>query len=187
MGRRRGGRSGDLAQPGRPRRQRSSPDKKSGTHVYGLDGKSRAFDPAAQITCIGELAAAACGGASDATISRQRGWLYGSHPAHDPYGRCRRRAVWLCLWQAEEAISLLRVEGGRRAQVRLDIGGRRPPPESLRSIKIQTQTEGEWSIPAPDAIGVKRWRYLRFDARASAPSAGALVAGSRELVASVEG
>jgi 3-phytase len=176
-------------------------DKKAGLHVYGLDGKSRFFDPAGQLNNV-DLATlpdgrvlVAASDRNDLTQAQLRlYWLapsgtltsYGAVPggAGEGYG--------LCLWQSGTttyAYSVLK--DGTVEQVRIDTTGEAARGETVRTMKIATQTEGCVVDPRTRTlyVGEEMVGIWRFGAAADAPVAGELVArvDGQHLTADVEG
>lgn len=176
-------------------------DKKAGLHVYGLDGKSRAFDPAGHLNNVdlvelpdGRVLVVASD-RNELTAARLR--LYWLTPTGElaPYGTApggAGEAYGLCLWQAEEAIYAFSVlKGGDVHQVRLDLTGSTAAGTITRSLKIPTQTEGCVVDPRTRTlyVGEEGAGIWRFDAKADASTTGEVVArvDGRHLVADVEG
>ena len=176
-------------------------DKKAGLHVYGLDGKSRAFDPAGQLNNVDLIELAdgrvlvAASDRNDLAAARLRLYWLATTGKLTPYGTVTGgagEAYGLCLWQADGAIHAFSVlKPGDVHQVRIDIAGPTPSGTIVRSLKIPTQTEGCVVDPRTRTlfVGEETAGIWRFGASADAPVAGELVArvDGRHLTADVEG
>ena len=176
-------------------------DKKAGLHVYGLDGKSRFFDPAGLLNNVDLVTLAdgrvlvAASDRNDLLAAKIRLYWLSADGKLAPLGAVTGgagEAYGLCLWDAGDATYAYSVlKDGSVHQVKLDLSGAAPSCEIVRSMKIATQTEGCVVDPRSNALfvgeeGVGIWR---FDARAAAPTSGELVAkvDGTHLVADVEG
>lgn len=176
-------------------------DKKAGLHVYGLDGKSRFFDPAGQLNNVdlvtlpdGRVLVAASD-RNDLLNAKLRLYWLAPSGVLTPYGLVDAgagEAYGLCLWNAGDALFAFSVlKDGSVHQVRLDAAGARPSATIVRSLKIPTQTEGCVVDPRSAAlyVGEERAGIWRFDARPAGATTGDLIASvdGTHLVADVEG
>ncbi len=179
-------------------------DKKAGLHVYGLDGKSRFFDPAGQLNNVdlitlgdGRVLVAASDRNDPLNAKLRLYWLNASGTL-SPYGTVdggAGEAYGLCLWNdatqggALYAYSVLK--DGTVHQIRIGTSGATPIGTAVRSLKIPTQTEGCVVDPHTSTlfVGEEDVGIWRFDARANGAVAGELVAkvDGHHLVADVEG
>lgn len=180
-------------------------DKQAGLYVYGMDGQVRHFVDAGRVNNV-DLVATAQGvivAASDrndpanAHIALFR--LDTATARLVPLGRIAAgagEAYGLCLWAtptgtARDAITaFIVIKDGTIRQIEVDTAapGR---SRSVRSLKLDSQSEGCVVDPRTARLYVAEedrgiWR---FDARATAGSAGRLIARAdgRRLVADVEG
>ena len=177
-------------------------DKKLGLYVYSLDGKVKSFTPAGRVN---NVALADMGGkgiivvASDRNdVSAARLQLYRLDPrsgalaalgavdggAGEAYGLCLLR-------RGRELHAFSVLKHGAIHHLRIDLGGERPGAQSLRSLKLETQTEGcvADARTATLYVGEEDRGIWAFDARPGGPTQGRLVApvDGRQLVADVEG
>lgn len=176
-------------------------DKKAGLHTYGLDGKSRAFDPAGQLNNVDlvELAdgrvLVVASDRNDLASARLRLYWLAPSGALTSYGAVpggAGEAYGLCLWRTKDALYAFSVlKAGNVHQVRLDLSGPVPTGTIVRSLKIATQTEGCVVDPRNKTlfVGEELAGIWRFGAAEDAPVTGELVArvDGRQLVADVEG
>ena len=180
-------------------------DKKAGLHVYGLDGKSRFFDPAGQLNNVdlvtlndGRVLVAASDRNDPLNAKLRLYWLNanGSLTSYSMVDGGAGEAYGLCLWNDTEtrggalyAYSVLK--DGTVQQVRIDASGGAPTGTAVRRMKISTQTEGcvVDTHTATLFVGEEDVGIWRFDARANGAISGELVArvDGRHLVADVEG
>ncbi len=178
-------------------------DKKAGLHVYGLDGKSRSFDPAGLLNNVDLIDLGARGilvAASDRNdLAAAKLRLYRLDPASGalaPLGVVdggAGEAYGLCLAAAPDgavdAFSVLK--SGAIEQVRIRLAEGAPTATRVRSMKVASQPEGCVVDPRTNSlyVGEEIVGIWRFDSRADASSAGTLVAkvDNKQLVADVEG
>jgi 3-phytase len=174
-------------------------DKKAGLHVYGLDGKSRFFDPAG---LLNNVDLADMGGAGVIVVASDR-----NDPAaaklqlfrlDTTTARLERlgtvaagtgEAYGVCLWRAADGLHGFSVlKDGTIEEIAIDLGGAAPAGRVVRNLKLATQAEGCVAdqrdgtlYVAEEDVGI--WRF--------APGAtnGELVAKAdgQHLVADVEG
>lgn len=177
-------------------------DKKAGLHVYGLDGRVKGFTPAGRVN---NVALADMGGkgiivvASDRNdaatarlqlfrLDRRNGALASlgavDAGAGEAYGVCLLRRG-----RDLHAFSVLK--HGAIHHLRIDLSGERPSATQLRSLKLETQTEGcvTDARTATLYVGEEARGVWAFDARANGETTGRLVASvdGLQLVADVEG
>lgn len=177
-------------------------DKKAGLYVYGLDGKVRSFTAAGRVN---NVALADLGRRGVVVVASDRNdeanarlQLYRldtrsgalaplgavSGGAGEAYGVCLLR-------KGRDLFAFSVLKHGAIHQVRLDLAGAAPSGTIVRSLKLETQTEG----CVADArsmtlyVGEEDRGIWAFDARAAGPAAGRLVApvDGTHLVADVEG
>jgi 3-phytase len=174
-------------------------DKKAGLHVYGLDGKSRFFDPAGLLNNV-DLADMGDAGVivvasdrNDPTAARLRLYRLDTAAARlvplgtvaggtgEAYGVCLRRAP-----DGLHAFSVLK--DGKVEEIALDLSGAAPAGRTVRTLKLATQTEGCVADPRDGTLFVGEedvgiWRF------APGATQGELVAKAdgQHLVADVEG
>lgn len=178
-------------------------DKKAGLHVYGLDGQSRAFDPAGMLNNVDLIDLGPRGilvAASDRNnLAAAKLRLYRLDPASGslaPLGVVdggAGEAYGLCLAEAPDgavdAFSVLK--SGAIEQVRIRIGSAAPAATRVRSLKVATQPEGCVVDSRTNNlyVGEELVGIWRFDSRADAAATGTLVAqvDGKQLVADVEG
>jgi len=178
-------------------------DKKAGLHVYGLGGKSLAFDPAGRLNNVdlldlgprGILVAAS--DRNDEANAKLR--LYRLDPAGPkliPLGTVaggKGEAYGVCLAPSNDgtvhAFSVLK--SGAIEQVALTYDGKSASGKIVRSLRVPTQPEGCVVDPRANMlfVGEEDAGIWRFDARADGPVDGKLVArvDKQHLVADVEG
>lgn len=177
-------------------------DKKAGLYLYGLDGKVRDFQPDGRLNNV-DLIEAADGtvlvAASDRNaIAAAKLRLYRLDTVAlklVPLGTVAAgasEAYGVCLWRPGaqiEAFSVLK--DGTVVQVRLDLTPGAVTAQTLRMLKLPTQTEGCVVDPRTASlyVGEEDVGIWRFAADAAAPVSGALVARAdgQHLVADVEG
>lgn len=176
-------------------------DKKAGLHVYGLDGRSRFFDPAGLLNNVDILTFAdgrvlvAASDRNDPLAAKIRLYWLAGDGTLSPIGSVTGgagEAYGLCLWAAPDAPYAFSVlKDGSVHQVKLDLSGAAPAGAIVRSMRIVTQTEGCVVDPRSNTlfVGEEDIGIWRFDARASGPVTGELVAqvDGTHLVADVEG
>jgi 3-phytase len=178
-------------------------DKKAGLHVYGLGGKSLAFDPAGRLNNVDLLDLGPRGilvvasDRNDEANAKLR--LYRLDPAGPkliPLGTVaggRGEAYGVCLASTGDgtvhAFSVLK--SGAIEQVALTYDGKSGSGKIVRSLRVPTQPEGCVVDPRTNTlfVGEEDAGIWRFDARADGPVAGKLVArvDKQHLVADVEG
>jgi len=178
-------------------------DKKAGLHVYGLGGKSLAFDPAGRLNNVdlidlgtrGILVVAS--DRNDEANARLRLYrLDAAGPKLIPLGMVpggKGEAYGVCLAPSNDgtvhAFSVLK--SGVIEQVALSYDGKTASGKIVRSLRVPTQPEG----CAVDArtntlfVGEEAAGIWRFDSSAEGPTSGELVArvDKKHLVADVEG
>lgn len=178
-------------------------DKKAGLHVYGLGGKSLAFDPAGRLNNVDLVDLGARGilvvasDRNDEANARLRAYLL------DPKGPRLVRlgtvpggkgeAYGICLASspdgAIQAYSVLKE--GAIHQVALAFDGRKLTGKEVRRLKVPSQPEGCIVDGRTNQlyVGEEKKGIWRFDARPDAPVSGTLVArvDGKHLVADVEG
>lgn len=178
-------------------------DKKAGLHVYGLGGKSLAFDPAGKLNNVdlidlgdrGILVAAS--DRNDEANARLRFYLL------DPKGPRLVRlgsvsggkgeAYGICLAPGPNgtvhAFSVLKE--GRIEQIALSFDGRRISGQTVRSLSVPSQPEGciVDTRTGKLFVGEEKAGIWKFDAAADAPASGQLVAkvDRKHLFDDVEG
>lgn len=178
-------------------------DKKAGLHVYGLGGKSLAFDPAGRLNNVDLLDLGARGilvvasDRNDEANARLRIYrLDPNGPKLIPLGTVpggKGEAYGICLAPASDgtvhAFSVLKE--GTIEQVSLAFDGKSVSGKTVRSLRVPSQPEGCAVDTRTNQlfVGEEDAGIWRFDSRAGAPSAGQLVikADGRQLVADVEG
>jgi len=177
-------------------------DKKAGLYVYGLDGQTRHFEPAGRLNNVDLLDLGRRGVivvASDRNdpanallrlyrLNPRTGALAAlgtvSGGAGEAYGVCllRTRACF-------DAFSVLK--DGAVHQVRIDLSGKTPTGQIVRTLRLATQTEGCVADPRTQTlyVGEEDRGIWSFSTRADAPAQGQLVApvDGAHLVADVEG
>ena len=174
-------------------------DKKAGLHVYGLDGKSRHFDPAGRLNNVDLADMGAMGvivvasDRNDPLAARLR--IYRLETATgtlSPLGVVpggAGEAYGVCLWRSGSGLYAYSVlKDGAIEEIRLDLAGPEPKAETVRQLKLPTQTEGCVVDPRDGTLFVGEenvgiWRF------APGARSGTLVApvDGRQLVADVEG
>lgn len=176
-------------------------DKKAGLHVYGIDGKSRSFDPAGRLNNVDlvELAdgrvLVAASDRNDLTAARLRLYWLAPDGKLAPYGTVAGgagEAYGLCLWQSGGAVFAFSVlKDGTVEQVQLDLAPDAPRGAIVRSLRVPTQSEGCVVDPRSQTlfVGEEAAGIWRFGAAADASAAGELVVrvDGTQLVADVEG
>ena len=178
-------------------------DKKAGLHVYGLGGKSLAFDPAGRLNNVdlldlgqrGILVAAS--DRNDEANARLRFYLLDpAGPKLVPLGTVpagKGEAYGVCLAaSADGAIHAFSVlKEGLIEQIELSYDGKAVTGKTVRSLRVPTQPEGCVVDTRTNTlfVGEEDAGIWRFDARAEAPAAGRLVirVDKKHLVADVEG
>lgn len=174
-------------------------DKKAGLHVYGLDGKSRFFDPAGLLNNV-DLADMGDAGVivvasdrNDRTAARLRLYRLDTAAARlVPRGTVAGgagEAYGVCLWRAPDGLHAFSVlKDGKVEEIALDLSGAAPTGRTVRTLKLATQTEGCVVDPRDGTLFVGEedvgiWRFV------PGSTSGELVAKAdgRHLVADVEG
>lgn len=178
-------------------------DKKAGLHVYGLGGKSLAFDPAGRLNNVdlvdlgsrGVLVVAS--DRNDEKDAKLR--LYRLDPATPRLVALgmiaggKGEAYGVCLTPAKDgtvhAFSVLKE--GIIEQVALSYDGKRVSGKTVRRLRVPSQPEGCVVDTRTNQlfVGEEKAGIWRFDSRADAPVTGTLVAkvDRQQLVADVEG
>ena len=181
-------------------------DKKAGLYVYGLDGKTRDFLDAGRVNNVDLKDGVTIDGApgiivaaSDRTdIANAKVALFRLDPATaklTPLGKLdggRGEAYGLCLGRDEAGLSAFIVlKDGTINQVLIDASGAAPAGRIVRTMKLNTQSEGcvvddrtHILYVAEEDVGL--WR---FDARATGSTLPTKIAAAdgRNLVADAEG
>ena len=178
-------------------------DKKAGLHVYGLGGKSLAFDPAGKLNNVDLIDLGTRGilvAASDRNDeANAKLQLYRLDPAGPRLIRLgviaggKGEAYGICLASAVDgtvhAFSVLKQ--GLIEQVAITYDGKSVTGKTVRSLRVPSQPEGCVVDTRTDSlfIGEERAGIWRFDSRADGPLEGKLVANvdRKNLVADVEG
>lgn len=178
-------------------------DKRAGLHVYGLDGRSLAFDPAGRLNNVdlidlgerGILVAAS--DRNDEANAQIR--LYRLDPDGPRLVRLgtvpggKGEAYGICLAPGTDgsvdAFSVLKE--GRIEQVAISYDGKVASGTIVRSLNVPSQPEG-CVVDARNGqlfVGEEEAGIWRFNARADGPVAGQLVArvDRKQLVPDVEG
>ena len=178
-------------------------DKRAGLHVYGLDGKQLAFDPAGRLNNVdlidlgerGILAAAS--DRNDEANAMLR--LYRLDPAGPRLVRLgavaggKGEAYGICLAAGADgtvhAFSVLKE--GLIEQVAISFDGKSVTGKTVRSLRVPSQPEGCVVDTRTSSlfVGEEKAGIWRFDARPDGPREGRLVArvDGKNLVADVEG
>jgi len=178
-------------------------DKKAGLHVYGLGGKSLAFDPAGRLNNVdlvdlGErgILVAASDRNDEANAKIQLYRLDPAGPRLIKLGAVsggKGEAYGICLSPAADgsvhAFSVLKQ--GLIEQVAISYDGKAATGKTVRSLRVPSQPEGCVVDTRTNKlfIGEERAGIWQFDSRAEGPTEGKLVArvDGRNLVADVEG
>jgi 3-phytase len=178
-------------------------DKKAGLHVYGLGGKSLAFDPAGRLNNVDLIDLGTRGilvAASDRNDEdNARLQLYRLNPDGPRLVRLgsvaggKGEAYGICLAMAVDgsihAFSVLKE--GVIEQIALVYDGISATGKTVRRLRVPSQPEGCVVDTRTDAlfVGEERAGIWRFDSRADGPTEGRLVArvDRKNLVADVEG
>lgn len=177
-------------------------DKKAGLYVYGLDGRVRHFEPAGRVNNVdlvdlgrrGVIVVASDRNDTAAAklrlfrLDTQTGTLATlgavDGGAGEAYGVCLTR-------QRDEVHAFSVLKHGVIVQVRLDLAAAQPRGETVRTLKLATQSEGcvVDSRTATLYVGEEARGVWAFDARPTGPPAGRLVApvDGSQLAADVEG
>jgi 3-phytase len=174
-------------------------DKKAGLHVYGLDGKSRHFDPAGLLNNV-DLADMGNAGVvvvasdrNDPAAAKLRIYRLDTAAARlMPVGVVpggAGEAYGVCLWRAPDGLHAFSVlKDGKVEEVALDLSGATPSARPVRRLKLATQPEGCVVDPRDGTLfvgeeGAGIWRF------APGGTTGELVAKAdgQHLVADVEG
>ena len=178
-------------------------DKKAGLHVYGLGGKSLAFDPAGRLNNVDLIDLGARGilvvasDRNDEANARLR--IYRLDPAGPkliPLGTVpggKGEAYGICLAPAADgtihAFSVLKE--GMIEQVSLAFDGTSVSGKNVRTLRVPSQPEGCIVDARTNQlfVGEEKAGIWRFDARPDAPVMGQMVAKAdgKHLVADVEG
>ncbi len=178
-------------------------DKKAGLHVYGLGGRSLAFDPAGRLNNVdlidlgtrGILVAAS--NRNDEANARLQ--LYRLDPAGPHLIRLgsvaagKGEAYGICLAPAADGIihAFSVLKEGLIEQVALSYDGKSVSGKTVRSLRVPSQPEGCVVDVRTNSlfVGEEKAGIWRFDSRADGPPAGQLVArvDRKYLVADVEG
>lgn len=173
-------------------------DKRAGLHVYGLDGRSRFFDPSGRLNNV------------DLVDMGEQGVIVVASDRNDPKnaqlrlyrldtGRARLeplglveggngQAYGICLHRSgDELLAYSVLKDGSVAEFRIDLGDR-PHSTPLRNMKLASQAEGCAVDPRNGTLYVGEedvgiWRY------SAGSTQGAMVAlvDGQQLVADVEG
>jgi 3-phytase len=181
-------------------------DKRAGLYVYGLDGKVRHFVPAGRVNNVDLIDMGAAGVivvASDRNdITRALLQLYRLDTAGqklEPLGAVpggADEAYGVCLMREGGRLHAFSVlKNGTIEQVAISLGSRTtaglPIGQTVRTLKLQTQTEGCVVDPRSSTlyVGEEDRGIWAFSARAKGSTQGRLVAAvdNAQLVADVEG
>ncbi|HJR57060.1 MAG TPA: phytase [Rhizomicrobium sp.] len=181
-------------------------DKRAGLYVYGLDGKVRHFVPAGRVNNVDLIDMGGQGVivvASDRNdVTRALLQLYRLDTAGgklEPLGAVpggADEAYGVCLMRAGGKLHAFSVlKNGTIEQVAITLGSRStaglPIGQTVRSLKLQTQTEGCVVDPRSSTlyVGEEDRGIWAFSARADGSTQGRLVAAvdNAQLVADVEG
>ncbi len=178
-------------------------DKKAGLHVYGLGGKSLAFDPAGRLNNVDLIDLGARGilvAASDRNDeANARIQLYRLDPAGPRLIKLgavsggKGEAYGICLAPGANgtvhAFSVLKE--GLIEQIALSFDGKSVTGKTVRSLRVPSQPEGCVVDTRTNTlfIGEEKAGIWQFDSRGEGPSEGKLVAKAdgKSLVADVEG
>lgn len=178
-------------------------DKKAGLHVYGLGGKSLAFDPAGRLNNVdlidlGErgILVAASDRNDEANAKLRMYRLDPNGPKLIPLGTVaagKGEAYGVCLAPVADgtihAFSVLKE--GVIEQIALAFDGKSVSGKTVRSLRVPSQPEGCAIDTRTNRlfVGEEDVGIWRFDSRADAPVAGQLAAKAdrKHLVADVEG
>ena len=177
-------------------------DKKAGLYVYGLDGRVRHFEPAGRVNNVdlvdlgwrGVIVVAS--DRNDEANAKLR--LYRLDKASGrlaPLGITdggQGEAYGVCLLRRGRELHAFSVlKQGMIVQVRLDLSGAEARGAIVRTMKLDTQTEGCVADPRTGTlyVGEEGRGIWAFDARPDGATEGRLVApvDGRQLVADVEG
>ena len=177
-------------------------DKKAGLHVYGLDGKSRHFLPDGKLNNVDLIDLGRKGVivvASDRNDKAQallRLYRLDTVAARlEPLGTViggAGEAYGVCLMRVGADVHAFSVlKAGDIHQVRIDLSDAEPKGEIVRSLKLQSQTEGCVVDDRTKTlyVGEEDRGIWAFEARADGPAAGKLIApvDRKQLVDDVEG
>jgi 3-phytase len=178
-------------------------DKRAGLHVYGLGGKSLAFDPAGRLNNVDLIDLGARGilvAASDRNDeANAKLRLYRLDPAGPALIRLgevaggKGEAYGICLAPAADgnvqAFSVLKQ--GVIEQVAISFDGKAATGKTVRRLRVRSQPEGCVVDTRTNKlfIGEEKAGIWQFDSRAEGPAQGRLVAkvDGKNLVADVEG
>lgn len=177
-------------------------DKKAGLYVYGMDGKSRHFEPAGRLNNVDLIDLGRRGiivVASDRNdVAQAKLRIYRLDPrsghlaalgavtggAGEAYGVCLMR-------KGRDLFAFSVLKHGAIHQVRLGLAGTSPAGTIVRTMQLATQTEGCVADARTNTlyVGEEDRGIWAFDARAAGPVAGRIVAHADDthLVADVEG
>lgn len=178
-------------------------DKKAGLHVYGMDGKSRHFLPDGRLNNVDLI-----------DMGRKLGVIVVASDRNDKANALLRlyrldtaaaklvplgavtggagEAYGVCLMRSGKELHAFSVlKPGDIHQVRIDLSGAAPAGAIVRSLKLQTQTEGCVADPRTHKlyVGEEDRGIWAFDARAAGPVEATLIApvDRKQLVDDVEG
>lgn len=178
-------------------------DKKAGLHVYGLGGKSLAFDPAGRLNNVdlidlGErgILVAASDRNDEANAKLRLYRLDPNGPKLVPLGTVaagKGEAYGVCLAPAADggvqAFSVLKE--GVIEQLALTFDGKSVGGKTVRALRVPSQPEGCAVDTRTNQlfVGEEDVGIWRFDSRPDAPATGEIVARAdrKHLVADVEG
>lgn len=178
-------------------------DKKAGLHVYGLGGKSLAFDPAGRLNNVDLIDLGGRGilvAASDRNDkANARIQLYRLDPVGPRLTRLgavsggNGEAYGVCLApDADGSVYIFSVlKQGLIEQVALSYDGKSVSGKTVRRLRVPSQPEGCVVDTRTNSlfIGEEKAGIWRFDSRVDGPAEGKLVArvDGKNLVADVEG
>jgi 3-phytase len=177
-------------------------DKRAGLYVYGLDGKARHFVAAGRVNNVDLIDMDSAGiivVASDRNdVTKALLQVYRLNTGEqklEPLGAVpggTGEAYGVCLMRNGSGLYAFSVlKSGIVEQVAITLGKAGPLGMTVRTLKMATQTEGCVADPRSNTVyvGEEDRGIWAFDARATASSAGRLVASvdSAQLFADVEG
>jgi len=177
-------------------------DKKAGIHVYALDGAARDFRPDGRLNNVDLIdlgrrgAIVLASDRSDPAQARLQVYRLDPRAARlEPLGSVeggKGEAYGLCLTGSDRALDAFSVlKDGTVHQVRIRFAQGKPQGAIVRTLKLEGQAEGCVVDPRSRRlyVGEEARGVWAFDARATAPTAGTLIAPAdgRHLVPDVEG
>jgi len=177
-------------------------DKRAGLYVYGLDGKARHFVAAGRVNNVdlidmgraGIIAVAS--DRNDVTKALLQVYRFNTQEQKlEPLGSVpggAGEAYGVCLMRSGSSIHAFSVlKSGTIEQVAITLGGGVPAGKTVRTLKLETQTEGCVADSRSQTlyVGEEDRGIWAFDARANGSTQGRLVTAvdSVQLFADVEG